>query len=218
MGQSDLGLIREEVVECGFLGKCDSDREGKITRMAALNSVSQPMGYPASHMLDPASTAERWASYVLRGSNSDMDLKTLAVWAREIAVSYTTLCETCRLICVKPRDARDFARVWRAIVRLTPENYEFASVFDISDRRTLNSILDRAGFSADMPEHLSVQYFLEHQRFITRENAGLRALCNLLSAQQPGDQIEDKPVVKDRKANKGKNRTYDFRMQLQTEE
>jgi len=185
--------------------------------MAALNSVSQPMGDRTSHGLDPASTAERWASYVLRGSNSDTDLKTLAIWAREIAVSYTTLCETCRLICIKPRDARDFARIWRVIVRFTPENYELAGALDVSDRRTLNSILDRAGFAVDVPRHLSVQYFLEHQRFITPENAGLRALCSLLSTPRGGTQMKCKPAG-DLKVNKGSDHAYDFRMQLQTEE
>src|SRR5580765_36522 len=67
----------------------------------------------------PTSVAERWASYVLGACKAERDLKTIGIWARQVAVSYTTLCESCRLIDVQPRHARDFARVLRII--LMPE-------------------------------------------------------------------------------------------------
>ena len=123
----------------------------------------------------PSSMAERWASYVLGACKSERDPRTLAIWARQVGVSYTTLCESCRLIDVQPRQARDFTRVLRIILMPAFDFRQLASFLDISDKRTLDSILQTAGFGqlVTVPHHMSVEYFLENQQFIPPENPGL---------------------------------------------
>ncbi len=126
----------------------------------------------------PTSVAERWASYVLGACKSERDPRTLGIWAHQVAVSYATLCESCRLIDVQPRHARDFARVLRIMVMPSFDSRQFATFLDISDRRTLDSILRRAGFGQDatFSRHVSVVSFLDTQQFVARENTGLRII------------------------------------------
>jgi hypothetical protein len=123
----------------------------------------------------PTSTAERWASYVLGACVSARDPRTLGIWARQVAVSYTTLCESCRLIGVSPRCARDFARVLRLILMPSLDACDLTCLLDISDRRTLDSILEKAGFGrgATVSAPITVTSFLDNQKFIALENAGL---------------------------------------------
>jgi len=160
-------------------------------RSTPLLSVSEPVPKPAAirHLSllqkvdHPASMAERWGSYVLAACKSERDPKTLAIWARQVGVSYTTLCESCRLINVQPRHARDFARLLRGILMPEFDFPKLASFLDISDKRTLDSILQKAGFGphGTFPRHISVSCFLDNQQFITRENPGLIFLRDVLA-------------------------------------
>jgi hypothetical protein len=129
----------------------------------------------------PTSSAQRWASYVLKACKSPEDPKTIGMWARQAAVSYTTLCESCRLIDVRPRQARDFVRVLRLVSMPALDPGQLASFLDISDRRTLDSIVENAGFRdyAIGSQPISVIYFLDNQRFISHENAGLKLIREL---------------------------------------
>jgi hypothetical protein len=133
---------------------------------------------PIPQIAQPTSTAERWASYVLGACISARDPKTLGIWARQVAVSYTTLCESCRLVGVSPRCARDFARVLRLILILPLDTCDLTCLLDISDRRTLDSILEKAGFGrrATFSGPVSVVSFLDNQKFIALGNAGLRVI------------------------------------------
>ncbi len=126
----------------------------------------------------PTSIAERWASYVLGACKSERDPRTLGIWARQVCVSYTTLCESCRLIDVQPRQARDFTRVLRIVLMPLFDSRKLASFLDISDKRTLDSILQIAGFgqSTTLSRHITVRSFLDNQQFIARENPGLIVL------------------------------------------
>jgi hypothetical protein len=143
----------------------------------------------------PRSTAERWASYVLGACKSARDPRTIGIWAREVAVSYTTLCESCRLIGIQPRYARDFTRILRIILisafdfskcfsEWTVSPCSLAGLLDIGDKRTLDSILQKAGFGAQTANcgHVSVAYFLDNQRFIARENPGLNVIREVVAA------------------------------------
>lgn len=152
-------------------------------RVGGLESGIEPV-WTIPQMPHPASTAERWASYVLGACKSAKDPKTLGIWARQIAVSYTTLCESCRLIGVSPRYARDFARVLRLILMPPEDTCDITCLLDISDRRTLNSILERAGFGhhAMFSGQVSVVSFLDNQRFIPRENAGFRIIRSVFAS------------------------------------
>jgi len=149
--------------------------------MAILAAV-RPIVGSISQIPQPASSAERWANYVLLACKSERDPRTLGIWAHQIAVSYTTLCESCRLIGIQPRQARDFTRILRLLMQPFFEPRELASFLDISDRRTLDSILRNAGFMphAIVSRQMSVAYFLDNQRFIADKNAGLTIIRNIL--------------------------------------
>jgi hypothetical protein len=138
--------------------------------------------YVIPQIAHPTSTAERWASYVLRACESERDPRTLGIWAREVAVSYTTLCESCRLVGVSPRAARDFARVLRVLLMSSFGPCIVTSFLDISDRRTLDSILRKAGFGshAILSGDVSVVSFLDSQQFVAIENPGLKIIRDVL--------------------------------------
>jgi hypothetical protein len=131
----------------------------------------------------PTTMAERWASYVLRACKAERDPRTLGLWAHQVGVSYTTLSESCRLIGIAPRHARDFARVLRIIVTPSLDSYQLACFLDISDRRTLDCILQKAGLGqhAALAQDLSVVCFLDNQRFVALENTGLRVLRHVFA-------------------------------------
>jgi hypothetical protein len=130
----------------------------------------------------PASSAERWVHYVLGACRSEKDPRTIAIWAREIAVSYTTLCESCRLMRIQPRQARDFARFLRIILMPSFDPSQLSTFIDISDRRTLDSLLRKAGLETDAgpSNRISVFDFLDNQHFIPMHNPGLNVLRELL--------------------------------------
>lgn len=140
--------------------------------------VTEPELWQIPQIAHPSSTAERWASYVLRACKSEKDLKTLGMWARQVGVSYTTLCETCRLIGAQPRHARDFVRILRIVTRPSLDLGQFGSVLDISDRRTLETIMENGGFRGcgNLSRPVSVAIFFDNQRFISCENAGLKVI------------------------------------------
>lgn len=127
--------------------------------------------------------AERWASYVLAACKSERDPRTLAIWARQVGVSYTMLCESCRLIDVQPRQARDFTRVLRIMLMPESDVRKLASFLDISEKRTLDSILQKAGFGqfATFSRDISVESFLDNQQFIARENPGFIILRDVFA-------------------------------------
>jgi hypothetical protein len=169
-----------------------------LSRLHPHLSVSQPVLKPAakSHQsgsqilsvlqrIDhPTSMAERWASYVVGACKSERDARTLAIWARQVGVSYTTLCESCRLIDVQPRHARDFTRVLRIILMPAFDFHKLSSFLDISDKRTLDSILQTAGFGHHAPisYHISVRSFLDNQQFIALQNPGLKIIRDAFAA------------------------------------
>ena len=127
----------------------------------------------------PRSAAERWAVLVLKACESACDLKTLADWAAFVGVSYSSLCEGCRLISVRPQHARDLARVLRAVIKSIPDRVHPHVLLDVSDRRTLRCLLDKANIREQ--EFVSMEQFLDHQQFVSDRNEGLIALRALLS-------------------------------------
>ena len=54
-------------------------------------------------------------------------------------------------------------------------------VKDVSDRRTLETLFERAGLATESrSDPVSVEHFLDRQGFVVRQNAGLRLLRRLL--------------------------------------
>jgi hypothetical protein len=129
---------------------------------------------------EPRSAAERWARHVLKACQSDADLKTLGHWARCIGVSYSSVRESCRLLDIQPRDARDFVRVLQAIIKSHLDHCPPKVFLDVSDTRTLDALLSRSGMTVGLRTGVTIEEFLQAQRLIARENEGLRVLRRLL--------------------------------------
>jgi ActR/RegA family two-component response regulator len=126
------------------------------------------------------SAAERWAQLVVKACNSDHDPKTLQEWASLAGMNRSSLCESCRLVGIRPHDARDFARTLRALILSSDRGCQPDVLLDVSDRRTLKVLLDRAGMGfASGPRSTVWERFIRHQLFIPTNNEGLRLLADL---------------------------------------
>jgi DNA-binding response OmpR family regulator len=159
----------------------DIDRLPEIVRSAldGPRERRQIAQAPARGAGEPGSNAERWAFHVLKGCQSAIDPKAMQLWARSVGVSRTTLCENCRLLGLRPHDARDFVRMLRAVMQSQANGCPPEAVLDVSDRRTLDHLrqkagLDRAGGTVQVEE------FLRTQRFVPYDHPGLRTLRTLL--------------------------------------
>jgi FixJ family two-component response regulator len=132
----------------------------------------------------PRSVAERWALKVLKGCEADGDPRTLGAWASVAGLSYSSLCETCRLVGVQPLAARDLTRVLRALVQSQIHGCRIGDLLDICDSRTLNVLMTRAAVDPRRRgREISVDQFLTSQRFVPASNAGLAMLRALLPHQ-----------------------------------
>jgi CheY-like chemotaxis protein len=120
------------------------------------------------------SIVERWSGYVIGACLAPDDVKTLNSWARHVAISCSTLCASCRLVGVRPLEARDFARVLRTL-RLAHEHNCRPQVFlDVSDTRTLRALSVRAGIDLASPvTYTLVNEFLSNQRFVAATNEAM---------------------------------------------
>lgn len=130
----------------------------------------------------PGSVAERWATYVLAACGAEGDIRTLRDWAMCAGVSYTGLRECCGLVDIVPHQARDFARIFRAVWRSSLDETPLEALMDVGDQRTLDSLLARAGLDEPGSPTLTVDLYLELQKFVALDNPGLRALRRLLDA------------------------------------
>jgi len=155
-----------------------------VALLQKLAGESRAMALATAHPAigaKPRSAAERWAMKVLRGCQSDRDLKTLGAWASEAGTSYSSLCEICRLLEIQPLAARDLMRVLRAAVQSRKLGCRLGDLLDISDRRTLGSLMARAGVDPRRYGHeISIDQFLAAQQFVSPRNVGLAMLRAML--------------------------------------
>jgi CheY-like chemotaxis protein len=137
--------------------------------------------WPADHDSEPRSAVERWALYIRKAVQSESDPKTLDLWARTAGVSRSMLCESCRLVRIPPQDARDFARVLRAIWR-SGNMWRPETDLDVADVRTLKKLERRAGLAGAHDSTASVlETFLERQDLIPGTNPALQAVRRLFN-------------------------------------
>jgi DNA-binding response OmpR family regulator len=130
-----------------------------------------------------SSAAERWAINVLKACESRSDVRTLDDWASYVGLSYSSLCESCRLLRIRPHDARDLARMLRAVLRSRSLS-DLPMVLDVSDMRTLNRLLVRAGLNTGMDGGpVLVDQFLRCQRFVASDNEALIVLKQMLASR-----------------------------------
>lgn len=145
-----------------------------------LGSSLRPVGVELS-AAPRRSVAYRWAESVIKGCNAGAGIKTLSDWGRETGASDTTLSETCRLVGIRPTDARDLTRALFAITRSEEFQCDPTALLDIADSRTLRAFVDRAGpHFRGRPHATSVHSFLDSQRFVDRRNPGVLMLRQLL--------------------------------------
>jgi DNA-binding response OmpR family regulator len=179
------GFLNVEIsVEAMRLGACDVlEKPVSIERLTAIvkaclgKSDKRAEAIHVPHTSGhPASAAHRWAMYVLKGCEAEADLRTLEDWARFAGVSYSTLSESCRIIRIQPQAARDFTRALRAMIKSSAYRCEPSVLLDVSDRRTLKSLVERGGSFFRSGEDASVLEFIEHQRFVPISNEGIRVL------------------------------------------
>lgn len=141
-----------------------------------------PIAVRALARTTPGSVVDRWAWYVFRGAIAESDLKTLANWAEQVAVSVSALRETCKMLQVLPHDARDLMRALSAMFRSSQLGCEPSILLDIADIRTLRRFQKRAGpafrASADPAE---INDFLESQCFVDPKHHGIRILASLIT-------------------------------------
>jgi ActR/RegA family two-component response regulator len=142
---------------------------------------------PADHVASrtkhgrPRSAAERWAMLVCKACESEGDPKTLEDWADCAGVSYSSLRESCRLLDIRPHAARDLVRVLRAVIRSHHHGCPPSVLLDVSDIRTLDSLLTRAGIRSEAQiGPVAVERLLDAQRLVDNENEGVRILRRLL--------------------------------------
>jgi DNA-binding response OmpR family regulator len=151
------------------------------TVKSALAAHAGAPGHGASRAR-PRSSPERWAMHVLNACDAQGDLKTLDDWASFVGVSYSSLCESCRLVDIRPHDARDFLRILRALKTARRHDCAPEALLDVSDRRTLDTLLSRAGLVRGAAADTSLLAFFDRQQFIRSDNEALRVLRRVLAA------------------------------------
>jgi DNA-binding response OmpR family regulator len=132
----------------------------------------------------PGSAAERWALHVLKAAESPKDLKTIEDWAECVGVSYTSLRESCHVLGIPAREARDLMRVLRAVIKSRRHHCSPEVLLDVSDGRTLEKLLRQAGLTGEAAHRATPHQFLRDQHFVPRDNAGVRILLLRLAQQQ----------------------------------
>lgn len=130
-------------------------------------------------LMTAGSVAERWAGFVLGAVDAENDPRTVDLWARAVGVSRTVLTECCRLVHVSAHDARDFARLFRAVCH-SGEQWQPEAVLDLADARTLKRLQAKAGLSPRASSTPTIPEFLDQQHWIPTGNRGLIALRLLL--------------------------------------
>jgi len=127
------------------------------------------------------SAADRWVVNVIKGCLAMHDPKTLRRWAKEAAVSYTTLRESCTLVGIGPHDARNLMRMLRAVLHMVAYGSALDTLLDTGDSRTFAQLIDLAGFqSAADVQSASIAEFFCRQRFVANRCPALLLLRDLV--------------------------------------
>jgi DNA-binding response OmpR family regulator len=135
---------------------------------------------------EPRSAAQRWALYVRRACEADADVRTVEGLADWLNISPSRFNEACWLLGIPPHEARDLARMLRVVIKGAGQRHRFPTLLDVSERRTLEKLLDRAGVgSLTADGTMSVGEFLRCQRFVLQDNDGLEALRRRLLSDPP---------------------------------
>lgn len=149
-----------------------------VRRMVDASQHERSMPADAFH----STAAERWAQLIVCVCRADRDPRTLQAWAHLAGLSYTSLRELCRMLGIRAHDARDLARMLRALILARQRRCRPAMFLDVRDQRTLRLLFVRAGVHtfSDQSEW-SLDEFLRRQTFVDAGHPALVALRASLS-------------------------------------
>src|SRR6266542_2641703 len=178
----DLPVLISAALRRSF-STCGSEVRPEIGRqLASIPSLAE-----VSKTSNPGCATQRWAAHVIEGCSSTQDLKTLELWANCAGVSNTSLRDSCRLVGIRPLNARDLMRVLRAVILSSRLGCSPEVLLDVNDKRTLDGLLARSGLTSvlkDCPSP-SVNDVFEHQRFVPKDNIAVRLLRTMLAGTWP---------------------------------
>jgi ActR/RegA family two-component response regulator len=178
-------------VEAMRLGALDAvelpvDIEGVV--LSALRGLAKPgaarwprVCQTAVLSTSPKSAAERWAFLVLRGCSAEHDLKTIGDWAAVAGISYSALTDSCRLVGVRPHDARDFLRMLRALWAAGGRSADLEHGLHVNDFRTLKKLFGHAGLTMGREAAaISLPEFIARQQFVDPTSEAVKALLKMI--------------------------------------
>ncbi len=175
-----------EAMRLGAVGAVDLPFDIETVVIAALRDASKCGAnrwprLPSTFVVPPKSAAERWASLLLRGCSADDDPKTIQDWALVAGVSYSALTESCRLVGMRPHDARDFLRLLRALFRANGRVENLEHGLNVNDHRTLRALFERAGLTMGRsPRTISLPEYIERQQFVDPASQAVTALLKMI--------------------------------------
>jgi len=111
---------------------------------------------------------ERFVEIVRRSVQSPEDPRTLRLWAHISGTSRSPLSTLCKTLGISPRGARDFTRLFRALVMARGNPNELFEVLNISEPTTLDELFARAGLETSTT--LTPLEFLERQCLVRNEH------------------------------------------------
>jgi hypothetical protein len=124
---------------------------------------------------------ERFVEIVWRGVQSPEDPRTIRQWAHISGTSRSPLSTLCKMLGISPRGARDFTRLFRALVRAGGNPNELHELLNVSEPATLTELFARAGLES--PATLAPLEFLDRQRLVRNEHV-LNALKLILQKER----------------------------------
>lgn len=126
---------------------------------------------------DSDAIATKWSKMVLKACHSRRDPRTVSLWANSIGVSATTIDEACRLCGVRAHASRDIARFLRALALSKRRDSLLRSHFAIADKRTIDSLFQRAGVPFNS-RFMGPQMFFRNQTLIDKTKPCLQELAH----------------------------------------
>lgn len=93
------------------------------------------------------------------------------------------LADTCRILSIRPHDARDLTRMLRAVQKSISYDLPIQSFLVVGDLRTFRALLLKSGLSRAVMR-CTPEAFVAHQSFVPTNNPGLIALRDLMLGER----------------------------------
>jgi hypothetical protein len=134
------------------------------------------------HPVPECHAAARWAAAITHIIDSPIDPRTIQGWSECVAASTATLKSWCATAGMGARQSLVFGRLLRAVVLSEGGRHRPETLLDVVEPRTLQGLLDLAGFRAQRQLPTEVDEFLTSQTLV-RDRDALEALQRMLFAR-----------------------------------